>query len=154
MDQNIQRTANLALCQYAANQDRMGANTANRSKVKQQHKELRLFAYAMNGEIEKLKSLVLAGANVNATSMVCHSPIHGEFGRNTVLMFAASAGNRDAVAFLLKHGANPFACNLMGETAHSLALLNKDHEMVQILKSAINNRRSSNNEEWGEKGTA
>lgn len=141
-------------CQCAANDRQAGANVPKRSEIKQQHKELKLFAYAMNGEIDKLKTLVHDGVNVNATSVTCNSPVYGQFGKNTALMFAAAAGKKEAVVFLLEHGANPSTRNLAGETAHNIALLNNDQEMVRLLGYAMERRRSSNDDNWGEKNAA
>lgn len=141
-------------CQCAANDDHAGAGAPKPSEIKQQHKELKLFAYAMSGEIGKLESLVQDGVNVNATSVTCNSPVYGKFGKNTALMFAAASGRKDAVAFLLKHGANPSIRNLAGETAHNIALLNNDQEMVRLLGYAMERRRSSNDDNWDEKNAA
>lgn len=151
MNQEIQHCDT---CKCAANDVSGGFSQPIRSEIKQQHKELKLFAYAMSGEIEKLKSLVLEGVNVNATSVTCNSPLYGKFGKNTALMFATATGKKDVVVFLLKHGANPSTRNLAGETAHSIALLNKDQEMVRLLGYAMERRRSSNDDNWDEKSAA
>lgn len=141
-------------CKCAANDGHSGIGQPRRAEIRQKHNELKLFAYAMAGEIDKLQSLVRDGVNVNATSITCHSPVYGQFGKNTALMFAAVAGKRDAVTFLLKHGANPSTRNLAGETAHSIALLNNDQEMVRLLGHAMERRRSSNDDYWDEKHAA
>lgn len=138
----------------AANDDSSGARLVKRAEIKQKHNELKLFAYAMSGETEKLKSLVLDGVNVNAISVACNSPAYGQFGKNTALMFAAASGKKDTVIFLLKQGANPSTRNLAGETAHNIALLNNDQEMVRLLEYAMERRRSSNDDFWDEKSAA
>lgn len=138
----------------AANDSSSKARLAKRSEIKQKHNELKLFAYAMSGETEKLKSLVLDGVNVNAISVACNSPAYGQFGKNTALMFAAASGKKDTVIFLLKQGANPSTRNLAGETAHNIALLNNDQEMVRLLEYAMERRRSSNDDNWDEKSVA
>lgn len=138
----------------AANDDSSGARLAKRAEVRQKHNELKLFAYAMSGETEKLKSLVLDGVNVNAISVACNSPAYGQFGKNTALMFAAASGKKDTVIFLLKQGANPSTRNLAGETAHNIALLNNDQQMVRLLEYAMERRRSSNDDFWDEKSAA
>lgn len=139
----------------AANDDSSGARLAKRAETKQKHNELKLFAYAMSGETEKLKSLVLdGGVNVNALSVASNSPAYGQFGKNTALMFAAASGKKDTVIFLLKQGANPSTRNLAGETAHNIALLNNDQEIVRLLEYAMERRRSSNDDFWDEKNSA
>lgn len=141
-------------CKCAANDKPMGIGSPKRTEIRQKHNELKLFAYAMTGEIDKLKSLVHEGVNVNATSVTCNSPVYGQFGKNTALMFAAASGKKDAVTFLLKHGANPSTRNLAGETAHNIAVLNNDQEMVRLLGYAMERRRSSNDDNWDEKNAA
>lgn len=139
----------------AANNNFADGGMSRQRNTKPIHNELKLFAYAMSGEIEKLKSVITSGVNVNATSVICSSPVHGEFGKNTALMFAAAAGEKEAVAFLLKHGANPLARNLAGETAHCFALKNDDRETAMLLVQAMERRRSSNEDsDWNGKSAA
>lgn len=148
------KTQRCNTCKCAANDSHSEVNQPKRTEIRQKNNELKLFAYAMAGEVDKLQSLVRDGVNINATSITCHSPVYGQFGKNTALMFAAVAGKKDAVAFLLNHGANPSTRNLAGETAHSIALLNNDQEMVRLLGYAMERRRSSNDDDWDEKHAA
>ncbi|MBS4095493.1 MAG: ankyrin repeat domain-containing protein [Sulfuricella sp.] len=96
------------------------------------HDELKLFACAMSGDLESVKELVGSGVDVNALSAVSNSSICGRFGQNTALMFAVAARKNAVVAFLLKHGADPSICNLAGDTAHTIALRNNDHEIAGL----------------------
>lgn len=142
------------VCRFAANDERIGVVSPNRAEFKQKNKELKFFTYAMSGEIEKLESLLQEGVNVNATSVTSNSPVYGMFGKNTALMFAAAAGKKEVVNFLLKHGANPSTRNLSGETAHNIALLSNDQEMVRLLGYAMERRRACNDDCWDEKNAA
>lgn len=135
-----------------------GSGAPKPQNIKPAHNELKLFAYAMSGEIEKLKSVIISGVNINAASVISGCPVRGEFGKNTALMFAAAAGEKEAVAFLLKHGANPSIRNLTGETAHCFALQNNDCETAMLLVQAMERRRgySSNDDgdDWNGRSAA
>lgn len=117
---------------------------------KKAHYELKLFACAMSGDIEGVKKMVAAGVNVNALSVVSDSPVYGPLGHNTALMFAAAARKGEVAAFLLNRGADPSLRNLAGETAHAIALLNGDREMMALLQGAMKRWHSANDEYWGE----
>lgn len=73
--------------------------------------------WAVNrGNLPLIRFLIDAGANVNARD-------RDKYNESTVLMYAQRA---DAADLLLRHGADPAACNASGETAWEYALLN-DH---------------------------
>ncbi len=154
MKTEIQMAVNCAMCHCASNVECNGASLARSLEIQRNHIEMKLFAFAMTGEIKKLELLIMEGANVNAASVACNSPVYGKFGKNTALMFAAAAGKREAVTFLLRHGANPSIRNLAGETAYSIALMNNDRQMAGLLESAMERRRSSNDDNWDEKDVA
>lgn len=120
-----------------------GKNTGKRG-----HLELKLFAYAMAGDLRQVETLIAAGADANALSAVSNSPVYGRLGHNTALMFATAAGKQDVVEFLLAHGADPSLRNLAGETALSMALLNDIPAIAVLLQSAMKRWRSANDEAW------
>lgn len=115
---------------------------------KRGHLELKLFAYAMTGELQQVETLIAVGADVNALSVVSNSPVYGRLGQNTALMFATAAGKQAVVEFLLAHGADPSLRNLAGETALSMALLNDNPAIATLLQSAMKRWRSDNDEVW------
>lgn len=121
---------------------------------KKAHYELKMFACAMSGDIEGVKKMVAAGVDVNALSAVSDSPVYGPLGHNTALMFAVAARKGEVAAFLLSRGADPSLRNLAGETAHAIALLNGDREMMALLQGAMKRWHSANDEYWGEERVA
>src|SRR5262249_22750866 len=71
--------------------------------------------WAVNrGNLPLIRFLIDAGADVNAKDREKHN-------ESTVLMYAQRI---DTAELLLRHGANPSACNASGETAWEYALLN------------------------------
>ena len=82
-----------------------------------------LMCAALNGDTKTIKSLLMHGADANASD---------EEGR-TALMFAAINLHQDAVKALLEHGAEVNARARDGCTALMLAASSGDAEIVQML---------------------
>jgi len=141
------------LCGSAAGNSRR-APLPERKAEKRGHRELKLFAYAMTGDLQQVETLIAAGADVNALSVVSNSPVYGRLGHNTALMFATAAGKQAMVEFLLAHGADPSLRNLAGETALSMALQNDNPAIATLLQSAMKRWRSANDGVWGMNGSA
>lgn len=148
---NTPHTSNQArpciLCGSAAGNSRR-TPLPERKAEKRGHRELKLFAYAMSGDLAQVEALVAAGVDVNALSTISDSPVYGRLGQNTALMFATAAGKQEVVEFLLAHGADPSLRNLAGETALSMALLNDHPAIAVLLQSAMKRWRSANDEVW------
>lgn len=115
---------------------------------KRGHLELKLFAYAMTGDLKQVETLIAAGVDVNALSAVSNSPVYGRLGQNTALMFATAAGKQAVVELLLANGTDPSLRNLAGETALSMALLNDNPAIAVLLQSAMKRWRSANDGVW------
>ncbi len=63
------------------------------------------------------------------------APVSGDLQGYTALLFAARDNNPDAVKFLLDHGADPNAANVLGETPLSAAEKAGNSEVVALLKA-------------------
>ncbi len=83
----------------------------------------KVYLAAKQGRLEKLKSLIAAGADVNASN---------RNGR-TVLMSAVYYRNKAIVRELLSEGVNVDAVDSQGRTALMLAVANNRVEMVNLL---------------------
>jgi hypothetical protein len=79
---------------------------------------------AENGDLDRLKGLIIAGARINGTCVNQKSP----------LMLASANGHVDVVRYLLDHGAEVNKKESDGETALSLALeLSPNLDVVEVL---------------------
>jgi len=73
--------------------------------------------------------LISKGADVD------EAPVSGELKGYATLIFAAREGNKEAVKFLLDHGADPNAENEQGDTPLALAEKQGHAEVVAMLKA-------------------
>jgi serine/threonine-protein phosphatase 6 regulatory ankyrin repeat subunit B len=85
-----------------------------------------LMLAAFRGDISTVKSLLLAGADVNARDK----------DGDTALMFAAYRGHTEIVSLLLDHGANIYARARNGWTAKKAAESGNKSHIIEMIKSA------------------
>jgi ankyrin repeat protein len=85
-----------------------------------------LIEAAKEGDLERVKALIAAGANVNAKKN------YGE----TALMYTAMLGHTEITQLLIKKGADVNAKTKDGETALSLAKEQGHDEIVKLLIDA------------------
>lgn len=88
---------------------------------------------AAMGELEVLKVLVSAGANVNAQDFAGYAPLH----------HAAKEGHKDIVIWLLANGANPNLTNIKGRTPSRIAEKEGHSEIAQIIAKSEQSPRVS-----------
>jgi ankyrin repeat protein len=79
-----------------------------------------------DGDFEKVKTLLQAGANINAITKFKHTP----------LMLAARDGYEEVVDFLITQGADIHATDSLGHTAYSIAVINHRYKIAEKLKSS------------------
>ncbi len=91
-----------------------------------------LYKAAMYGDAVAIKSLVAAGADINA--------FDGTVNFYTPLMAAAMEGRKDAVTALLELGADPLAEDADGLTAAKLARKKRHEDIADILDEAVARR--------------
>jgi len=85
-----------------------------------------IYLAAKEGRLEKLKSLIASGADINAVNT------HGR----SALMGAVYVRNRRIVRELLLEGANVNTVDAQGRSALMIAVTTGDHEIVQMLVDA------------------
>lgn len=85
-----------------------------------------IYLAAKEGHLEKLKSLIASGADINAVNT---------YGRSA-LMGAVYVRNRHIVRELLLEGANVNTVDAQGRSALMIAVTTGDHEIVQMLLDA------------------
>lgn len=83
--------------------------------------------YALAGDLQQLKSHILAGADVNAKDYV--------YGR-TALIDASSSGHSEVVSYLIESGADIDHISKSGYTALGFAILRGNVASVQVLVDA------------------
>jgi len=83
-----------------------------------------LLTVAAGGCVDAVRSLVAAGAAVNAKDPTGRTP----------LMEAAVAGSPEIVQYLLDHGADPDALDNLDHTALMFAELSRQDDVVELLR--------------------
>ena len=83
-----------------------------------------IFLHSMDGDIDGVKALLAAGANVDS---------RGAF-EGTPLNIASEEGHKEVVELLIANGANVNAINDYGRTPLDLAVLNKHAEIANLLR--------------------
>ena len=80
---------------------------------------------ASRGDMEEIRALVEAGAEVNAPGDLGNTPLHDAVGQCHL----------DAIRFLLDHGASPDVKNEFGETPIDKATRENRDDIVKILQT-------------------
>ena len=86
--------------------------------------------FAIRGEVTGIKTLLDAGADIEAETSDGYTPLH----------WAARKGHVDIVAALLAAGADVQAKDNQGRTPRDLARANKHYKIANILKQAETER--------------
>ena len=84
-----------------------------------------LHVAAIRGNMDEIKALVGAGAEVNACGDLGYTPLH----------YVAGQGHLDAVRFLLENGASPTKINELGESVLDVARQQGHNEIARLIAS-------------------
>jgi len=89
-----------------------------------------LFRATAEGNLPKIKELLAAGVDINATTDMGYTPLH----------IAVLQGDLEIVSFLLKNGADPLIPTDGNETACTLAREKENQELLALIAAALVNK--------------
>lgn len=137
-----------------------GTREAGQEEEEEEEVEENLHAAASAGDVELLKKLLAAGANVDEADEEGRTALHFAAGygehdcaralmdagakldavdnnQNTPLHYAAGYGQAESCKMLLEKGANPDTKNMDGKTALEVAQLNDQADVVNVLETTV-----------------